>query len=232
MCIEVAMTHDSSTDAPTLALVLLAGGRGERLGGQDKGLLRLDGDTLVERLLARFASRTQERWIIANRHLDTYRQLASAFGAQVIADDDPGFQGPLMGLLTGLRHATCDLVLVLPCDAARLPDGLLDALRRQLDACGSGAVCASVEGRLYPVCCLLRRDLLASLERAFAAGERSPARWLASVGVSQCDLGAAGDAACWSINTPDELFLSGGVRVDWARPHACALPDGVSCLAE
>lgn len=189
----------------TTSLVLLAGGRGSRLGGHDKGLLKVAGSTLIEQLLARFAPLVDEVIIVANRHLERYRLLAEPYSALVVCDLEDGFQGPLMGMLSGLVYASCEQVLVLPCDAYELPLSLLTDLADQQALTASPATFASIEGQDYPVCCLLKRSLCSELEQALLGGSRAPARWLTSIGASRCELGMPEPGCRWSINTPTEL---------------------------
>ncbi len=188
----------------TLSLLLLAGGRGERLGGQDKGLLTVDGKTFVERLLLRFAPKVSEVLISANRYLDRYQQLAAPWHAKVLQDDVQGFHGPLAGILTGLKHAHTDWVLMLPCDAQNLPSDVLEKICEQQQQTGASAVFAAVDEQNQPLVCLLQRTLLESLEKKFVAGERSVVRWLQSIGAQCCAFD--GDARqCWSVNTAEDL---------------------------
>jgi molybdopterin-guanine dinucleotide biosynthesis protein A len=189
----------------TLSLLLLAGGRGERLGGQDKGLLTVDGKTFVERLLLRFAPKVSEVLISANRYLDRYQQLAAPWHAKVLQDDVQGFHGPLSGILTGLKNARTDWVLVLPCDAQVLPNDLLEKLRGQQEQTGARAVFAAVDGQDQPLACLLLRSLAEQLEKDFLAGERSVIHWLISIGAQRCEFRDDAKAHCWSINTPEDL---------------------------
>ena len=188
-----------------LSLLLLAGGRGERLGGQDKGLLTVDGKTFVERLLERFAPKVSAVLISANRHLDVYQTLAAPWHAQVLPDTQQGFHGPLAGVLTGLQHAQTDWLLVLPCDAQKLPENLLEKLRACCEQTNALAVFAVVGEQPQPLVCFLQRSLVNKLEQDFLAGERSVVRWLISVGAERCLFDDDADAQCWSVNTPEDL---------------------------
>lgn len=188
-----------------LSLLLLAGGRGERLGGQDKGLLTVDGKTFVERLLERFAPKVSAVLISANRHLDVYQTLAAPWHAQVLPDTNAGFHGPLAGILTGLQHTVTDWLLVLPCDAQVLPENLLEKLRACCEQTNALAVFAVVGEQPQPLVCFLQRSLVNKLEQDFLAGERSVVRWLISVGAERCLFDDDADAQCWSVNTPEDL---------------------------
>ena len=86
---------------PPLTGLILAGGRGTRLGGVDKGLVELHGRPLVEYVLERLRPQTGAILINANRHHERY----AAYGVPVIPDLEGGFAGPLAGIAAGLAKA-------------------------------------------------------------------------------------------------------------------------------
>jgi molybdenum cofactor guanylyltransferase len=168
-----------------LSLLLLAGGRGvSDLGGQDKGLLTVDGKTFVERLLLNVLRRKVSAVLIsANRHFDDYQTIAAPWHAQVLPDTNAGFHGPLAGILTGLQHTVTDWLLVLPCDAQVLPENLLEKLRACCEQTNALAVFAVVGEQPQPLVCFLQRSLVKKLEQDFLGG-RAVCRAL--VDFSQC----------------------------------------------
>ena len=188
-----------------LSLLILAGGRGERLGEQDKGLLTVDGKTFVERLLLCFAPKVSAVLISANRHFDDYQTIAAPWHAQVLPDTNAGFHGPLAGILTGLQHTVTDWLLVLPCDAQVLPENLLEKLRACCEQTNAPAVFAVVGEQPQPLVCFLRRSLVKKLEQDFLAGERSVVRWLMSVSAERCLFDDDAGIQCWSVNTTEDL---------------------------
>ncbi|ASV98535.1 molybdenum cofactor guanylyltransferase MobA [Paraburkholderia aromaticivorans] len=164
--------------------LLLAGGRGMRMGGADKGLQPLHGEPLAAHVLKRLAPQTGALLISANRHPETYAALGAPFGATVVADSLAGFPGPLAGLLAGLRAAGTDYVLSAPCDSPWLPADLAERLAHALDANGADiATVATVDARdersLHPVFALLRTDLADDLAAFMEAGERKVRAWYA-----------------------------------------------------
>jgi molybdopterin-guanine dinucleotide biosynthesis protein A len=168
-------------------------------------LLTLGSKTFVERLLLRFAPKVSAVLISANRYRDRYQQLAAPWHAKVLQDDVQGFHGPLAGVLTGLNNARTDWVLVLPCDAQKLPENLLEKLRACCEQTNALAVFAVVGEQPQPLVCFLQRSLVNKLEQDFLAGERSVVRWLISVGAERCLFDDDADAQCWSVNTPEDL---------------------------
>lgn len=161
--------------------LVLAGGRGARMGGIDKGLARFGGRTLVERVIERIRPQVGALMISANRNLDAYR----AFGHPVLLDAQEGlepFPGPLAGLLAGLRAARTAWLAAVPCDAPFLPLDLVSRLAASLGA--SRAAMAWVGDRAEPVFCLLHVDLADDLAAALANGERRAENWLRGVGAA------------------------------------------------
>ncbi|MGN6651405.1 NTP transferase domain-containing protein, partial [Trinickia sp.] len=114
--------------------LVLAGGRGTRMGGVDKGLQPLAGEPLALHVARCIASQVDSLLISANRHRDDYARLGAAFQARVIADISGDFPGPLAGLLAGLRAASTELVLCVPCDTPALPADLAAQLLAALDS--------------------------------------------------------------------------------------------------
>ena len=153
--------------------LVLAGGRGQRMGGVDKGLQLLHGRPLVAHVLKRFAPQVGHVLISANRHLDDY----AAFGLPVLADAEDDFKGPLAGLLAGLGAAEGEWLACAPCDVPRLP---LDLVQRLAAARGQARIVLprSADGRLQPLFALMHTGLRASLAAAIAAGQRRVMDWM------------------------------------------------------
>ncbi len=193
--------------APTRAAItglVLAGGRGARLGGLDKGLQSWRGLPLVDHVLARLAPQVGEVMISANRNEAAY----AARAACVLADATDDHPGPLAGILAGLRAAPTPWLAVVPCDTPRLPVDLVERLARGL-ADASGAVVQRDRGadglRLEPVCCLLSTALAADLARYLAEGGRKVQGWVAAHALPVL-FDAAGDADAFAnVNTPADL---------------------------
>jgi molybdenum cofactor guanylyltransferase len=167
-----------------ITCLLLAGGRGTRMGGVDKGLQSLNGEPLALHVLRRLAPQSGSLLISANRHTGRYAELGAPFGATVIADTLPDFPGPLAGLLAGLRAARTELVLSAPCDTPTLPDDLAARLAAALDAQHADIATVTTTdahgtSSIHPVFALLRTRLADDLERFLEAGERKVRTWYA-----------------------------------------------------
>ena len=171
--------------------LVLAGGRGRRMGSVDKGLQPLRDAPLVAHVLQRLEPQVATVMISANRHLDRY----AGFGhpvvvdtvAQGVGDETDGHAGPLAGLLAGLRCCRTPYLAVVPCDEPFVPTDLVARLSRALDGstpdAGSDAdvAVAAVGGRLHPVFCLVRRSCADDLAAYLADGQRAAGRWIARV---------------------------------------------------
>jgi len=164
--------------------LILAGGRGARMGGIDKGLQNFNGTPLTLHTLMRLQMQESEPlseiMVVANRNLSAYE----SFGVQVWPDSTDGFAGPLAGFLTGLERCETDLLLTVPCDSPLFP---LNLAHRLLDALISEeadiAVAAAREEdgsvRAQPVFCLMHVKLLESLVKFMQSGGRKIDAWTA-----------------------------------------------------
>jgi molybdenum cofactor guanylyltransferase len=181
--------------------LILAGGRGSRMGGVDKGLELLDGEPLVSHAVRRLGPQVGSLMINANRHLDQY----SRFNFPVWPDAQGDFAGPLAGFLSGLTHCPSEWLMTVPCDSPRFP---LDLVARLSDAIGEAkcAIPVTIEdgqSRTQPVFCLLKRDLSGDLAEHLASGERKIDRWLARHACVEVPFADAG--AFLNANTLEEL---------------------------
>lgn len=180
--------------------LVLAGGRGRRLGGLDKGLLQVRDRPLIEHVLAQLTPQVGRVLVNANRNGDTYAR----YGHPVVADADGDYDGPLAGMASGLAAATTEYVLCVPCDAAFLPPDLAQRMRAAIEA-GHGRICAVHDGVwLHPVCALIPRALLGDLRRWLAEGHREVAAWLQRHSLATVRY-PDWPSEFWSLNTPEDL---------------------------
>ena len=180
--------------------LVLAGGQGSRMGGVDKGLAPFRGRPMVAHVLDRLAPQVDEILVNANRNPEAY----AAFGHRVVADEIPGFAGPLAGFERGLAHARGELVATVPCDSPFLPPDLVPRLRAALESAGADLAVARTGTQAHPVFCLMRRTVHASLERFLASGQRKIDKWYAALAVVEVAFDDEPDAFA-NINTRDEL---------------------------
>lgn len=176
--------------------LVLAGGQGSRMGGRDKGLVEYCGRPLVDHVLERISPQVEELLISANRSLEEYARR----GCRIVVDDFTGFQGPLAGVLAGLRAASHEWVLTVPCDMPHLP---CDLARRLLAARHTHLIVVAVAGtRSHPAVMLIHQSLADQLAAYLQSGKRSVHGFQESTGFVTVDFAAAD---MQNINSPDEL---------------------------
>jgi molybdopterin-guanine dinucleotide biosynthesis protein A len=158
--------------------LILAGGQGLRMGGQDKGLVDYKGKPLVDWVIERLLPQVDELLISANRNLDEY----SNRGYRVVTDSLPDFQGPLAGMLAGLQLARHEWMLSVPCDVPHLPRNLVMHLAEH--AAGREAVFARDAERDHPAILLLNKACLPKLMDYLEKGERSVKGLLGALNVA------------------------------------------------
>jgi len=188
------------TPTPPVSAILLAGGEGRRMGGQDKGLIQLRGKPLAEWVLARIRPQASEILISANRNLEAYEAL----GYPVVRDKTEGYVGPLAGIARGLLDASNDLVLSVPCDTPFLPDDLVARLYAALSNGDHDLAVPLAAGRTQNAICLMRRNVGANLAIFLSQGGRKVMDWQAGLKLAVADFS---DEAGYfvNINSPEQL---------------------------
>ncbi|BEI40516.1 molybdenum cofactor guanylyltransferase MobA [Polynucleobacter sp. HIN9] len=184
--------------------LLLAGGRAQRMGGIDKGLVRFQGKPLIEHAIHRLAPQVSSLLINANRNQDIY----SHYGYPIVIDENQDFAGPLAGYLAGLKTCKTPYLVTAPCDSPLFPTDLVVVLADQMEKEDANIAYASShdsEGKIWaqPVFCLMKREVLQSLEEFLANGQRKIDRWFASQ--DACTAIFANESAFANANTPEEL---------------------------
>lgn len=183
--------------------VVLAGGRGSRMGGIDKGLQSHLGLPLALHALQRLSPQVGAVMVSANRHLDTY----ASFGVPVWPDAMADHPGPLAGFLAGLEHCEAPYLVTVPCDTPNFPTDLVARLAAGLFAQDAQiAVAATRDGdgvQVQPVFCLMATRLKDSLLEFIASGQRQVERWTA---LHRCATVLFDDVAAFAnANTAQEL---------------------------
>ena len=184
----------------TVTAVILAGGRGQRMGEVDKGLQPLRGRGLVEWVLERVDPQVDELLIIANRNLERYLEL----GYPVLRDRIPDFAGPLAGLHAGLTQARSELVIAVPCDMPLLPEDLVSRLQAALQQANADAAVARTADRVHSVICLCKVSLVDQLAAFIDSGGRKVGDWHATLNVVYVNFDEQPERFR-NINTVDEL---------------------------
>jgi molybdopterin-guanine dinucleotide biosynthesis protein A len=191
--------------------VILAGGRGTRMGGVDKGLQPFRGASMVKHVISRLAPQTGKLMIVANQNLPLYQR----FGVPVWPDALPDFPGPLAGLQTGLMHCDTRYLVTAPCDSPFLPSDLVARLFDGLTAQEADLALAvtgdAASPQSHPVFCLLKTALLPQVTAFLQRGGRRMDAWYQDGRNAQAtplkavQVHFADEAAFRNINTRQDL---------------------------
>ncbi|MCE3271962.1 MAG: mobA [Ramlibacter sp.] len=188
--------------------VILAGGRGSRMGGADKGLQNFRGMPMAMYTLMRLGPQVGEVMINANRNLSAYE----SFGIPVWPDSLSDYAGPLAGFLTGLEHCETEYMVTVPCDTPLFPQDLVARLGEALEREDAEIAMASAreeDGQLraQPVFSLMKRELMESLVRFTHEGGRKIDAWTAQHRTVLVPFDRPGDdaSAFFNANTLAEL---------------------------
>jgi molybdopterin-guanine dinucleotide biosynthesis protein A len=184
--------------------LILAGGRAQRMGGIDKGLISFHGKPLIESAISRLKPQVSTILINANRSITKY----SYYGYPVLMDETPDFSGPLAGFSVGLKHCKTPYLLTSPCDSPLLPINLAGTMAEELEDKNLELVYASskeADGTIWaqPVFCLMKSNLHNSLTSFLSKGDLKIDRWFKELKSGTVVFENA--QAFSNVNTPDEL---------------------------
>lgn len=190
--------------------LVLAGGRGSRMGGLDKGLQSFQGQPLAQHCLNRLGRQVNAVAINANRHLELYR----AWGVPVWQDSPPTgqFEGPLAGFLVGMQHCQTPYLCTVACDTPLFPTDLVDRLaailvEKNVDIVMAAAAQEHGQVQTQPVFCLLKVALRDRLHAFMEKGGRKIDAWTAGETTALAHFDRPGDdpRAFFNANTFDQL---------------------------
>lgn len=195
-----------NTQLPSCSILLLAGGRGQRMGGQDKGLIEWHGEPLIAHLHRKTRSLSDDLIISCNRNLEKYAPYAD----QLVHDDEGDFPGPLAGIRAGLKAARHESLMVLPCDVPRIDAALLHSMREAASQHPDTPLTLRHGEHWEPLLCIIPVALGEAFEKAWQEGERSPGRLMRKLGAIalQCP---ENDPRLANLNTPELLSAHNNV---------------------
>jgi molybdenum cofactor guanylyltransferase len=191
-------------DKQNITAVILAGGKGRRLEGQDKGLIVYQHKMLIQHVIDRIHAQVSNIVINANRNQETYEAL----GYSVIRDEMSDFQGPLAGFATAMKSVKTDYIITLPCDGPSIP---LDLVARMIDEINSisnthNCIAVAHDGiRMQTVHALIPVSLIDSLETFLSNGDRKVDRWYAEHEIVLVDFSDQ-PKAFFNINQKEQLL--------------------------
>lgn len=192
-------TLQASIPVSEITGLILAGGRGSRMGGIDKGLVLLNGRPMVAHVVERLRPQVSTVLINANRNLEQYR----AHGFPVVSDQASGFLGPLAGMASGLQAAATLYVVTVPCDSPLIGSDLVARLAAALTHEDADIAVAHDGERPHPVFLLVKRALHDDLAAFLAGGGRKIDLWFARHRVAVADFSDSPQAFL-NVNDPDE----------------------------
>jgi molybdopterin-guanine dinucleotide biosynthesis protein A len=187
--------------------VLLAGGRGLRMGGADKPLRQINGKPLLAFVVERLAPQCEALMLNANGEPGRF----FAYGLPVVQDSVEGFAGPLAGILTGLdwtaeHHRGVEWMVSVATDTPFLPHDLVMRLHEARLDKGATLACAASGGRVHPVTGLwpvaLREELRQALTRR---GERKVDRFTAAFPLAVAEWPVEPFDPFFNANEPHDL---------------------------
>ena len=157
-----------------LTVVILAGGKGSRLGGRDKGLLEWRDRPFIEHLLQNIEPLTRQILINTNRNTEFYQR----YGYPVIGDDTPEYAGPLAGMLAALAVVNTPYILTLPCDAPLTSSAIIERFCEVYAENPVQLYVASTAEGLQPVYAMISQALTGNLRQYLADGNRKVREWM------------------------------------------------------
>ena len=185
-----------------ITAVILAGGKGSRLGGLDKGLVVYQGRPIIEHILEAVSPQVGSIVINANRNLETY----AGYGYPIISDKLSDFQGPLAGISAAMLSVNTPYILTLPCDGPLVSS---DFVKRLIEAMenNSYALAVAHDGeRMQPAHALIPVNLLDKLNTYLQSGERSIRHWFGGQEHALADFSDTPEIF-YNINTMEQLKL-------------------------
>lgn len=182
-----------------ITAVILAGGKARRMGGEDKGLIELNGRPLLDYIISGLRPQVGTILVNANRNLARYRE----FGYPVVEDILGDYFGPLVGMATGMQSAATPLLVSVPCDSPFIPADLVETLYHALGESGAEISVAHDGNRLQPVYALLRCQLLPDLLAYLNDGGRKIDTWYGQHNMVTADFSTGPDVFL-NLNTPED----------------------------
>ena len=184
--------------------VILAGGQARRMGGQDKGLIMLKGKPMIEYVIAILKSQVGNLLINANRNHDKY----SLYGFNIVSDELSGYCGPLAGMASTLSKIETPYMITAPCDTPFIPDDLVQRLVTALESENADISVAHNGERIQPVFCMLKKELLSSMNDFLNQGGRKIDQWFNQHALALADFSDV-PKTFDNFNTPEDLETAG-----------------------
>jgi len=179
--------------------VILAGGKGRRMDGKDKGLVELENRPLIEYVIDAIKPQVETIILNANRNQAQY----SRYGYPVVSDALADHQGPLAGFICAMKSSTTSHIVTLPCDGPFLPGDLVERLTASLTDDNAEIAVAHDGDRMQTVYSLIPVTLANSLDAFLDSGERKVELWYRRHRIALADFSDCPEAFR-NINTAEQ----------------------------
>ncbi len=180
--------------------LILAGGRGSRMQMQDKGLIEVNGKTLIQQRIDSLTQQVSTILISANNNIKTYQQ----YGFPVVQDADTEFKGPLAGLEAGWRHCATDWLISCPCDTPLLATDYVVRMSTECNKQDKHIAVAHSGDRLQNTFVLMHRTVSTSISLALASQCYAVHKWLTTLDFCQVDFSDYPEMFI-NFNTADDI---------------------------
>lgn len=182
-----------------ITAIVLAGGRGQRVKEQDKGLIDFSGKKLVKHVIDSLSMQTKNIVVVANRNIQTYTD----FGYPVVSDRIQGFQGPLAGIDAAFSSTGSSFLFCVPCDSPFIPNDVIQQFIKATT--GNNPIVVASDGhRLHPVISLIHRSVWPDIENRLAQGQLRLMDWIESAGYDVVDFSTCPNVL-QNLNTMDDM---------------------------
>ncbi|MEE9492412.1 MAG: molybdenum cofactor guanylyltransferase MobA [Gammaproteobacteria bacterium] len=170
--------------------VILAGGRGSRLDGRDKGLISIAGQPMIEHLLKQLHEQIPRIIISANRNIERYQ----AYNLPVIMDEERDYAGPLAGISAAMQAVSSEYLLTLPCDAPVIAHDYLKRMATALCQKPADIAIATDGNSLQYIHTLIPVRLHQHLQKHLQAGHHRVGEWLRQNSFTEVDFSDQAEA--------------------------------------
>jgi molybdopterin-guanine dinucleotide biosynthesis protein A len=219
---QIATVSHGIAEAMEIIGAIIAGGAGRRLagrkaGGRSKPFLDLAGAPLIAHVTKRFVHQVDHLVISAAASNEGF----SALGLSLVDDLREGNRGPLAGIEAVLvwmkeRIPNAEWLALAPCDVPFLPEDLVTRLVAGAEQADASAAVAEREGRLHPLCAVIRPAALSSLQDWLDKDRRAVHRWTEELGAAAITFDDIAGEPFFNINTPADLERARALIADEA----------------
>lgn len=192
--------------------VILAGGRGRRMGNTNKPLMPLGEGKLIDQVISRAAPQVTTLCLSVNHDRQAYGYL----GLPMVPDHKHAYAGPLNGIVSAMGWLIDEqaiapvsgLLACFPGDVPWFPADLVDRLLERMLQEQADLVLVEADGQLQPLFSLWRLSLLPQLQQALDEGLYGPKLVLPRIEHALLKLQAASEKEFLNINTVELLELA------------------------